>query len=549
MRNLFGSIRHDGPASVVVFLVAVPLCLGVALASGAPLMSGLIAGIVGGIVVGALSGSSLGVSGPAAGLAAIVVTSIAELGSFEAFLLTVFLAGAVQILMGVLRAGVIAYYFPSAVIKGMLAGIGVIIILKQLPHAVGYDSDPEGDMVFQQADHQNTFTELVHMLDLISPGAVVIAILCLAVLVLWERPFMKRSKVFGLVPGPLVAVLIGIALGKAGGVFSDLQLSTEHYVQLPDMRGSTLGELFAAPQWSAITDPKVWTIALTIALVASLETLLSVEAIDKLDPHKRVTPTDRELRAQGIGNMASALLGGLPITQVIVRSSANMQAGGRTKLSTMLHGSLILLSLILIPGVLQAIPLAALAAILIQVGFKLAKPKLFAQLWNGGWTQFVPFIVTILGVVFTDLLKGVAMGMAVAAFIILRNNFRVPFHFRGKDHVPGAPILVELSEDVSFLNKASILRMLTELPPGSHIIIDATRSVELDPDVLEILNDETVRAAEKGSVIELRGLSERRRTRVRAVLSRKSVLEALTGERNTATPPVPKEKPSKATTR
>ncbi|MFT3885611.1 MAG: SulP family inorganic anion transporter [Flavobacteriales bacterium] len=529
MRNLFGSIRHDGPAAVVVFLVAVPLCLGVALASGAPLMSGLVAGIIGGILVGAVSGSPLGVSGPAAGLAAIVLTSIADLGSFEAFLLTVLLAGAIQVLMGVLRAGVIAYYFPSAVIKGMLAGIGIIIILKQLPHAVGYDSDPEGDMVFQQPDHQNTFSELGNVLHLINPGAVAIALVCIAVLVLWERPFIKGSKVLGLVPGPLLAVLAGIALGQASGIFPLFTLAPEHFVQLPDLRGTTFGDLFPTPQWSAITDPRVWTIALTIALVASLETLLSVEAIDKLDPHKRVTPTDRELRAQGIGNMASALLGGLPITQVIVRSSANVQAGGRTKLSTMLHGTLILLSVVLIPGVLEAIPLAALAAILIQVGFKLAKPKLFAQLWAGGWTQFVPFIVTILGVVLTDLLKGVAMGMAVAAFIILRNNFRVPFHFRGRKHVPGEPILVELSEDVSFLNKASIQQMLAGLPPGSHIIIDSTRSVELDPDVLEILQDETVRAKEKGSVIELRGLSERRRTRVRAALSRKRMLSALAG--------------------
>lgn len=544
MRNLFGSIRYDAPAAVVVFLVAVPLCLGVALASGAPLLSGLVAGVVGGLIVGGFSGSSLGVSGPAAGLAAIVLSSIGTLGSFETFLLTVLLAGALQVLMGVLRAGVIAYYFPSAVIKGMLAGIGIIIILKQLPHAVGYDSDPEGDMVFEQADRQNTFSELGHVLDLITPGAVVIALVCLAVLVLWERPALRRTKVLGLVPGPLVAVLVGIALGKAGATWPALALDSGHYVQLPDLHSGTLGSLFPSPQWSAIGDPQVWTIALTIALVASLETLLSVEATDKLDPHKRVTPADRELRAQGIGNMVSALLGGLPITQVIVRSSANVQAGGRTKLSTMLHGALILLSLLLIPGVLQAIPLAALAAILIQVGFKLAKPKLFAQLWAGGWTQFVPFIVTILGVVFTDLLKGVMMGMAVAVFIILRNNFRVPFHFRGKEHTPGAPILIELSEDVSFLNKASIQRTLAELPPGAHIIVDATRSVELDPDVLEILQDETVRAAEKGSTIELRGLSERRRTRIRAALSRKSVLDAIALSKPTAPKGVPVPPPN-----
>ncbi len=531
MRSLFGSIQRDLPASIVVFLVAVPLCLGVALASGAPPISGLLAGMIGGMVVGGFSGSQLGVSGPAAGLAAIVLTSIAALGSFEAFLLAVVLAGAMQIIMGIARGGVIAYFFPSGVIKGMLAGIGVFIALTQIPHALGYDKEAEVDSI-TPGRKGGVFADLVHMLEDPNYGALLIALACMAVLVLWEQPVIKRIKALAMLPGPLLAVVVGVVLSKVTGVAPMLALGDDHFVQLPDLKGTSLGSIFLSPDWSRIGDLAIWTTALTIAFVASLETLLSVEAADKLDPERRNTPKDRELRAQGIGNLVAGLIGALPITQVIVRSSANIQTGARSKLSTMLHGAWILLAVLLIPSVLQMIPLAALAAILIQVGFKLAKPKLFKEMWAGGWTVFLPFIVTVSGVVFLDLLKGVLLGMGVAVFVILRNNYKVPFLLKDRDVEPGGPICIQLSEDVSFLNKASIQRALTEMPPGTDITIDASRTLALDPDVLEILLDAEERSAEHGSKVTITGLRDRRRTRIAAEMSEKHMLETYSRANN-----------------
>jgi MFS superfamily sulfate permease-like transporter len=408
MNNFKNNLKHDLPASIIVFLVAVPLCLGIALASGAPLFSGIIAGIVGGIVVGSLSGSPLGVSGPAAGLAVIVLAAIEDLGAFESFLLAVVVAGAIQLLLGFLRAGIIGYYFPSSVIKGMLTGIGLIIILKQIPHAFGYDADPEGSLAFQQPDGHNTFSELYYMLDFISPGALVVTSLSLLILILWEQPFMKRIRLFQLVQGPLVVVALGVLLNMFFQNFPTFTISKEHLVQLPTFSNFTgfIGN-FTFPDFSQFGNPQIYTVAITMAVVASLETLLSVEAIDKLDPYKRVTPTNRELKAQGIGNMLSGLIGGLPVTQVIVRSSANIQSGGRTKTSAIAHGILMLSCVVAIPHVLNMIPLASLAAILFLVGYKLAKPKLFIDMYQKGWIQFVPFLVTVLGIMFTDLLYGI----------------------------------------------------------------------------------------------------------------------------------------------
>ncbi|MBK7554325.1 MAG: SulP family inorganic anion transporter [Flavobacteriales bacterium] len=506
--NLFATWRNDVPASLVVFLVAVPLCLGISLASGAPPFAGLIAGVIGGIVVGSASGSHLGVSGPAAGLAVIVASAIGQLG-LPAFLLAVVLAGVLQVVLGFLRAGVIAYYFPNSVIKGMLSGIGIIIILKQLPHAFGYDKDFEGDLNFYQRDQENTFSELVHVLDIITPGAVLTAAVCLGLLLLWETRLIKNVKALSSIPGPLLAVLAGILLGGVQGGFGTHGLDAEHYVDLPDL--SVGFSAFTLPDWSSFVDLRVWTVALTLAIVASLETLLCVEATDKLDPDKRITPTDRELRAQGLGNILSGLIGGLPITQVIVRSSANIQSGGRTKLSAILHGLLILLSVVLIPSVMEMIPLACLAAILLVVGYKLVKPVLFKQMWANGWPQFVPFIITILGVVFTDLLTGVLLGMGVGIFIVLRNNYLTPFHFDGDLTDSSKPIRIELSEEVTFFNKASIQRTLAALPIGTHVVIDAHRTVNLDPDVREIIDEVMVRAKDQGIQIELVGFHERPR--------------------------------------
>jgi len=383
---MFSKLKSDIPASIVVFFVALPLCLGIALASGAPLFSGLIAGIIGGIIVGALSGSTIGVSGPAAGLAAIVLTAIGTLGGYENFLVAVVIGGAIQLLFGILKAGIIGYYFPSSVIKGMLTGIGIIIILKQIPHFFGYDADPEGDMAFLQIDGENTFSEIFVALNSISLGATIIAVLSLAILLLWSTTLSKKGKIFQLIQGPLVAVVTGIVyfvITQGNDVFG---IAGNHLVQVPvpDSFDSFLGQ-FSFPNFSVITNPEVWIVGFTIALVASLETLLCVEATDKLDPQKRVTPTNRELLAQGTGNIISGMIGGLPITQVIVRSSANIQSGGKTKTATIIHGFLLLISVLIIPTVLNMIPLSVLAAILFIVGYKLAKPSTFKAMYKAGW--------------------------------------------------------------------------------------------------------------------------------------------------------------------
>ena len=504
------SLKHDIPASVVVFLVALPLCLGIALASGAPLFSGLIAGIVGGILVGALSGSRLGVSGPAAGLAVIVFTAINSLGSFEAFLVAVVLAGLLQLAMGYLRAGVIGYYFPSSVIKGMLSGIGLTIILKQLPHAVGYDADPTGDMAFVQSNGENTLSALGTMLSQLQPGALVVGLVSMAILLLWDLPFIKRIKATTWIQGPLVAVVMGVVLNQ---IFADaapaLAIKASHLVQIPMADGlSGLVGLLTFPDFSQLSNPAVYTTALTLAVVASLETLLCVEATDKLDPSKRVTPTNRELKAQGAGNVISGLLGGLPVTQVIVRSSANIQAGGQTKISAILHGVLLVVAVIAIPALLNLIPLSVLAAVLITVGYKLAKPALFRSMYAQGPYQFIPFIVTIIGILTTDLLIGIGLGLAVAIFTILLNNYQHAFFV---DRDPTGAVRVALSEDVSFLNRVTVMRALAEVPAGARVVIDASRSMSIDHDVFEILQDFRQRAVVENINVTFEGLDGLRR--------------------------------------
>jgi MFS superfamily sulfate permease-like transporter len=506
-------LRADLPASLVVFLVATPLCLGIALASGAPLFAGIIAGIVGGIVVGTVSGSALGVSGPAAGLAVIVLAAIQTLGSWEAFLLSVVIAGALQMGLGFARAGVIGYYFPSSVIKGMLTGIGLTIILKQLPHAVGYDADPEGNMSFAAAGGDNTFSAVAHMFSFIQPGALVVALVSIAILALWERPFIKQTKASLWIQGPLVAVATGVALNawfKSSA--AALEIEPSHLVQIP-VASSVAGflGLFTMPDFSQLGNPVIYSTALTIAVVASLETLLCVEATDRLDPYKRVTPTDRELKAQGLGNLISGLIGGLPITQVIVRSSANIQSGARSKLSAILHGVLLLMAVLLLPGVLNQIPLATLAAILLLVGYKLAKPGLFLSMYKLGWYQFVPFMVTIIGILMTDLLVGIGLGMGVAVFFLLLTNYRNPYFVDDRPHKPGETVRLTLSEDVSFLNRASIMRTLDAIPPGTKVEIDATRSVNIDYDVYEILRDFELRARLLDIELTVRGLDTLRK--------------------------------------
>lgn len=510
--NSTGFFRHakqDLPASLVVFLVALPLCLGIALASGAPLFSGIIAGIVGGIVVSLISKSPLGVSGPAAGLAVIVLSAIQELGAFETFLMAVVLAGVFQLILGILKAGVIGYYFPSSVIKGMLSAIGIIIILKQIPHAFGYDADPEGDMSYMQVDGHTTLGEFGYIFDAISPGALIIAVLSLAILILWERPFMKKLSFTRIIQGPLVVVLLGIGLNLAFAGVEGFALLSDQVVNIPaaDSLAGFFGQ-FTFPDFSQWNNPQVYIIAATMAVVASLETLLCVEATDKLDPEKRVTPTNRELVAQGVGNMVSGFIGGLPVTQVIVRSSANIQSGGRTRASAFVHGIMLLVTAIAIPNLLNLIPLASLAAILLVVGYKLAKPAIFKAMYRAGEEQFVPFVVTVAAIVFTDLLVGIGIGLTVAIVYILWNNFKTPYHVKPGDFESGEPIDIQLSEDVTFLNKAGIMHTLDMIPDNRVVTIDGSRTKAIHPDVLEIIDNFKQNAEGRNIQVTLKGLSD-----------------------------------------
>ncbi len=492
------SLQSDLPAALVVFLVALPLCLGIALASGAPLVSGIIAGIVGGVVVGCFSGSQLGVSGPAAGLAVIVLTAIGELGTFDIFLVAVVLAGLIQLGLGFAKMGIVAYYFPSSVIKGMLSGIGLIIILKQIPHAFGYDRDPEGELSFHQPDGETTFSELGHVFDSISLGPLIVAAVSLTILILWETKWFKSHKLFSLLPGPLVAVSTGIGLSMLFRSSPDLAISSEHLVSIPIADGwSGMMEFLTFPDWSGLTNVAVYKVAIVMAIVASLETLLCVEATDKLDPKKRITPTNQELKAQGIGNVISGLIGGLPITQVIVRSSANIQSGAQSKDSAILHGVLLAVSVFVLPALMNMIPLATLAAILLVVGYKLAKPSIFKNMLGRGPGQYIPFLVTVGGIVFTDLLVGIALGVQVAIVVILLENFRLPFKVNNLPQERGEKVQIVLAQQVTFLNKASILQTLDSIPDDSSVEIDGSRSVFIHPDVIEIIEDFAVGAKEK----------------------------------------------------
>jgi MFS superfamily sulfate permease-like transporter len=468
------------------------LCLGIALASGAPLFSGVIAGILGGTLVVLISGSQLGVSGPAAGLVVIVLAGVEELGSYDVFLLALVIGGALQFLMGYLKMGVVAYYFPLSVIKGMLAAIGIIIFLKQLPHAVGLDTDYEGDISFWQEDGLNTFTALGDLFSSFSPGATLVSFLALLILILWELPFMKKQSWAQYLPGALVVVVLGIIMGVSlpGLLGKDWVISQEHMVQLPLMSSlSGMRDLFIFPDFSAFANPVIYKYAFIIALVASLETLLTAEATDKLDPFKRRTPPSLELRAQGIGNLVSGLIGGLPITQVIVRSSANIQSGGRTRAAAFFHGILLLICVLLIPSVLNLIPYASLAAILLLVGYKLAQPTLFKKMFARGWDQFIPFLVTILAILLTDLLVGILIGMGVSIVFILLNHYKNAFSFSEHPGLTEEEHILDLAEEVSFLNKGQILNALYSLPEGSKIVIDGKKTVHIDQDVMEVFHD------------------------------------------------------------
>jgi MFS superfamily sulfate permease-like transporter len=493
------NLKYDLSASIVVFFVALPLCLGIALASGAPLFAGVIAGVVGGIIIGTLSGSALGVSGPAAGLATIVFSYVTTLGSWESFLPVIIIAGFIQIAMGFLRLGTIAYYFPSSVIKGMLVGIGLLIIIKQIPYALGYSSD-SGNV------------KLINFYDSLAPGVILVSALSITLLICWEKFLSKKYQIFQAIPAPLAVVILGIALsGLYAGGLTPFSLHESHLVNIPVAKNfqEFFGN-FQFPDFNQIKNPDIYIMALTLAIIASLETLLSTEACDKIDPQKRITPANRELKAQGVGNIICGLVGGLPVTQVIVRSSANVTFGAKTKLSAILHGFILLIAAISIPKLLNMIPLASLACVLLVIGYKLAKPEIFKQIYHQGQEQFLPFIATVIGILAFDLLKGIALGMIIASAYILINNFRNPYqqlrHKTSEEH----QYIFKLSEEVSFLNRGKILEMLSKIPGGADVVIDGSHSKFIHYDVIEILKDFKISSKSKNITLKFKGIDFRK---------------------------------------
>ncbi len=507
--NLFANLKSDFASGLVVFLVALPLCLGIALASGAPLFAGIISGVIGGLIVGFLSQSHISVSGPAAGLTAIVLTAITDLGSFNAFLLAGLIAGCIQLALGFIKAGSISNYFPTNVIEGMLAGIGVIIFLKQIPHAFGYDPDHQGDLGFSQPDGENTFSEIFHLINHIHPGAVIVTLISLTILIAWTKiKFLQQLK---LVPAALIAVLVGILLNEAfiqsGSI---LAIGSEHLVALPVPTSfEEFANIFVAPDFNAISNSKVWIVGATIAVVASIETLLCIEAADRMDAQKRYTDTNVELKAQGVGNIISSLLGGLPMTSVVVRTSANNNAGAKSKMSAIIHGALLIISVLTIPAILNKIPLATLAAILLLVGYKLANPKTIKHFWEKGKYQFIPFMATFIGVVFTDLLKGVALGIVISIIFVLKGNLKRAYNFRKEEYADGDIIHIDLAQEVSFLNKAAIKSTLNSIPENSKVIINAADTVYIAHDILDLIREfKTTRSVDENIKVKLKGFKK-----------------------------------------
>lgn len=497
-------ICSDLSASLVVFLVALPLCLGIALASNAPLSSGLIAGVIGGLVIGCLSGSPLSISGPAAGLSVIVASGIGSLGSFQAFSLAVLVAGVLQILLGYLKAGVIAAFFPNAVIRGMLAAIGIILIIKQIPHATGFDMSFDGDESYMQETVSSSLIEIFEAFGGISPGVSVVSFVSILILLFWDRLRLKSVKLSFLVPAPLLAVVWGLSYNSLSLMyFPDWSISAQHLVSLPEL--GSFGAFFNqlnTPDFTQLTNPMVYKIAISLALIASLETLMSIEAIDKLDPLRRTTPANRELKAQGVGNLINGIVGGLPVTALIVRSSANINAGGQSRLSSLLHGVLMFGSVLYFSPLLNQIPLACLASILLITGYKLAKPAIFAELYSQGWSQFGPFVITVFAILLTDLLQGIAIGILSGFFFVLRANYQASISLT--EH--GAIYLLRMHKDVTFMNKALLRAYLQKIPSDSELIIDGLRAQFIDHDILETLRDFSLTATDKNIRIETKGI-------------------------------------------
>ncbi len=499
-KNVFSDLK----SGIVVFLVALPLCLGIAMACGVPLFSGIIAGVVGGILVTTLSGSRYSVSGPAAGLTSIVIASIAQLGSYEIFLAAVVFAGVLQIILSVLKAGSIGNYIPNAVIKGMLAGIGIILIIKQIPHLIGYDKDPEGDFEFFQHDGQNSFSELINMINFITPGAVVVGLVSFTVMFIAEKSFYKKDKILSNIPGPLLVVVFGVLLTIIFKGFPMFTIEDQHLVNLPTILNfNDIKENLFFPDFSAISSSKFWIIVVTLAAVASLETLLGIEAIDKLDPEKHESNTNKELLAQGVGNISCGLIGGLPLTSVIVRSSANISAGAKSKASAMIHAALLLITVLFLPNLLALIPTACLAAILIATGFKLTSLVIFKQQYKSGMEQFIPFIITIVVMLLTDLLKGVCVGILVSVVFIIRDNIRFSFESSSETMDGRLYYLLKLPQHVTFFNKGFLITFFRDIDNDSKVIIDGSINKHINRDARDVINDFVKNSKKRAIDVEL----------------------------------------------
>jgi MFS superfamily sulfate permease-like transporter len=497
-------LKYDLPAGISVFFVALPLCLGIALASGAPLYAGLLSGIIGGMVVSLISGSPLAVSGPAAGLTTVVAASIISLGDYKVFLLAVIVAGAFQLLLGLLKMGAIANYFPSSVIKGMLAAIGIILILKQIPLALGYDKPDFWRTSFIHIISAGNFLAKFQSFNQDTTMAtILITALSLVIMVLLQQQSAKKFKV---VPAPLLVVVVGIVIN-----IILTKLASPYGLRRPQLVNIT-SNIFSAISFPDFTklfsNIEIWKDGIIIGLLATLETLLCVEAIDKLDRHNRITPVNRELVAQGIGNITCGLFGAIPITAVVVRGSANVDAGARTKLSAFTHGIFILLSVLLIPFALSMIPYASLAAILLITGFNLTKPKLYKNMWSLGWRQFLPFIITILVILLTDLLIGVSIGLVISIYFIIRNNFKADYKITKTIGEDRETFYIRLNSNVTFLNKVNLRKALDEIPPYSELIIDGGESNFIDYDILEIINEYENKAIDRDITVSLKGIQK-----------------------------------------
>ncbi|MBL7811183.1 MAG: SulP family inorganic anion transporter [Bacteroidetes bacterium] len=513
MRKLFRHAAADIPASIVVFLVALPLCLGIALGSGTPIFSGIISGIIGGLVVGAISGSHLSISGPAAGLITVISLYMQELGSFQVLLLAVLIAGLIQILLALVKAGMIADFIPVAVIKGMMAAIGIMLILKQLPHLVGYDADFEGDESFFQPDGHNTFTELKMAWLQLTPFAMCLGLVGLAIQYVWDRPAMKKRQWTRFLPGPLLVVILSVVLNEAmKRLFPDFAIRAEHMVNVPVITNwDSLSSVLSSPDFSRIGDSTVWMAGITIGAIASLESLLSIEATDNLDPEGRISPPNRELLAQGVGNISAAFLGGLPVTAVVVRSTANISGGARTRLSALLHGVLLALLVLLLPSLLNRIPYAALAAILCYVGFKLASPSLVRQSYRLGWDVFLPFVITVVAILLSDLLLGVIIGLLVGVFFVIRSNFRKSLIVVHLDN----NYMIKLMNQVSFLNKSLLKNALMNIPDESSLLFDFSKCIFADSDIRTMILEFAEDAPSRGIRVDYRFLNEDQKVKLK----------------------------------